>query len=77
MTIDFIIGLLETRYNKELYNIILVIIDRFSKYLLFFPIYNDIIAAELATLFHNKVELQFETLLDIVSDRESLFTSEF
>ena len=57
LTIDFIIGLLEARYSKELYNIILVIMDRFSKYSLFFPVYSDIIAAELATLFYNKIEL--------------------
>ena len=57
LTIDFITSLPEARYNKKLYNAILMIIDRFSKYSLFFPVRSDIIATELATLFHKEIEL--------------------
>src|SRR5436189_5253164 len=56
---------------------ILVIVDRFTKYVRFFPVSTTTDAADLAELFHNKWELDFGPPHGIVSDRGSLFTSAF
>jgi len=54
-----------------------VIVDRFTKYVRFFPVSTTTDAAELAELFHNEWELDFGPPHGIVSDRGSLFTSAF
>jgi hypothetical protein len=40
-------------------NVILVIIDRYTKYSMFFPIATIITSVDLAELFYNEVELRF------------------
>lgn len=75
ISLDFITGLPEVYDGQRLINSLLVIVDRFTKYALFFPISTTIDAAELARLVHNEVELRYGTPRDIVSDRGSVFTS--
>lgn len=77
LTMDFITGLPEAIFQLETVDAILVVVDRFTKYCLFFPVSKTINAAELAELFHNKVELKFGPPDGIVSDRGSVFTSKF
>ncbi len=74
---DFIIGLPEVWYQDRFVDAILVIVDRFTKYSLFFPVSTITTSVELVELFYREVELRFGALEGIVSDRGSVFTSQF
>ena len=54
---DFITSLPVTIYEKREVDSILVIVDRFLKFVRFFPVYTIITASDLAELYHNKIEL--------------------
>jgi len=77
LIIDFIIGLPPTKIRtREVANAILVIFNRYIKFLGYFAILITIIAAELADLFL-KQWLLFSTLRGIISDRGTIFNSVF
>jgi len=77
LTIDFIIGLPPTKIRtKEVTNAILVIVDRYIKFLGYFTIIITITAVELVDLFL-KQWLLFSTLRGIVSNRGTVFNSAF
>ena len=70
---DFIVGFPKVKGMKS----VLIVIDRFSKYAVFIPIPNVCpinVASEL--IFRNMVKL-FGLPEDIISDRDSWFTSQF
>ncbi len=71
---DFITGLPRTANG---YDAILVFVDRLSKMAHFIPTTKDVQAREFAQLFLDHVIKQHGIPSDIVSDRGSLFTSEF
>jgi transposase InsO family protein len=77
LSMDFITGLPQSIWREQPVDAILVIVDRFTKYCLYFPVSTTINAAELAELFHNEVELIHGPPDGIISDRGSVFTSEF
>jgi hypothetical protein len=77
LSMDFITGLPPAIYKGEHVDAILVIVDRYTKWSLFFPVSSTITAAGLAELFHNEVELKYGAPEGIVSDRGSIFTSKF
>jgi hypothetical protein len=74
---DFITGLPPVLYEGKVVETIFIIVDKFSKWSLFIPVPLTINIAELAELFHTKVELQFGPPNSIVSDRGLIFTSNF
>jgi hypothetical protein len=74
---DFIIGLPPSRRGDKVYNAIYVIVDRYTKMALYLPIVKTITVTELTDLFLDKVVRRFRTPRGIVSDRGSIFTSEF
>jgi len=77
LIIDFIIGLPPTKTRTgEVANTILVIVNRYIKFLGYFAILTTIIVAELADLFLKRWFL-FSTLRGIVSDRGTVFNSAF
>jgi len=77
LTIDFIIGLPPTKTRTgEVANAILVIINRYIKFLGYFTILITITVVELADLFLEQW-LLFGTLRGIVSDRGTIFNSAF
>jgi len=77
LTMDFIIGLPPTKIRiGEVANTILVIVNRYIKFLGYFAIIIMIIAAELADLFLERW-LLFSTPRGIVSDRDTIFNSVF
>jgi len=77
LTMDFIIGLPPTKIRtREVANAILVIIDRYIKFLGYFTILIMIIVVELADLFLKRW-LLFGTLRGIVSNRGTVFNSVF
>jgi hypothetical protein len=74
---DFIIGLPPTKTRTgEVADAILVIVDRYIKFLGYFTIIITIIVAELADLFLEQW-LSFSTLRGIISDRGTVFNSAF
>jgi hypothetical protein len=78
ITMDFIVGLppMTTRDGTEK-DAILVIVDRYTKMNKFFAVSTDIKSQELAELIHQEIELKFGVPDGSVSDRGSVFTSEF
>jgi hypothetical protein len=74
---DFIIGLPPNRRGDKVYDIICVIVDRYTKMALYLPIVKTITITELIDLFFNKVVRRFRAPRGIISNYSSLFTSEF
>ena len=54
-----------------------VIVDRFSSRTVMFPISKELTAMEFADSFFFYWVKEFDTLLDMVTDRDRLFTSNF
>jgi len=77
LIIDFIIGLPPTKIRTgEVANAILVIINRYIKFLEYFAVITIIMVAELADLFLERW-LLFSTLRGIMSNRGTIFNSAF
>jgi len=77
LTMDFIIGLPPTKIRtEEVANAILVIVNRYIKFLGYFAVITTITAAELADLFLERW-LLFGTLRGIIPDKGTIFNSVF
>jgi len=77
LTINFIIGLPPTKIRtRKVANAILVIINRYIKFLGYFTIIIIITAVELVDLFLKRW-LLFSTLRGIISNRGTVFNSAF
>ena len=77
LTIDFIIGLTPTkRKTKKVADTILIIINRYTKFLRYFTVITTITAAELVDLFL-EWWLLFNILRGIMSDKNTIFNSAF
>jgi len=75
---DFIIDLPPSiGLDNRVYDAILVIIDRYTKMALFIPTTKTLNAAQLARLLDKHIAYKFGIPSGIVSDRDSLFTSQF
>ncbi|RYC53832.1 hypothetical protein CHU98_g12376, partial [Xylaria longipes] len=77
LSMDFITGFPPTFYKGKMVDSIFVIVDRFTKMTLLFPVSTTITATELAVLFHQEVECKYGSPTGIVSDRGPVFTSKF
>ena len=77
LTIDFIIGLPPTKIRTgKVTNTILIIINRYTKFLGYFTIIIIITVVELADLFLEQ-QLLFSILKGIISNRGTIFNSAF
>ena len=77
LTIDFIIGLpLAKTRTKEIANAILIIINKYIKFLRYFAVIIIIIATELADLFLKRW-LLFNILRGIIFNRGTVFNNVF
>src|SRR5437773_11095509 len=75
---DMIVRLPPSADSKgNAYDAILVIVNRFTKMAKYFPIREMIAAPQLAELFCNEIVKQYDTPRSIVTDRGSIFTSEY
>ena len=73
VSIDFIGG-----FSKvEGFGSVLVVMDRFSKYVVFIPASSECPVEEAAHIFFSNVVKHFGMPEDIVSDRDTRFTSRF
>jgi small neutral amino acid transporter SnatA (MarC family) len=59
------------------YDILLVIIDRYTKIALYILVTKKLTTVELADLLLNRVVIRFSILIGIISNRDSQFTSAF
>ncbi|RVW75511.1 Transposon Tf2-2 polyprotein [Vitis vinifera] len=73
ISMDFITGFPKVRDFKSVF----VVVDRFSKYVVFIPAPDTCPAEEAAKLFFSNVVKHFGLPRDIVSDRDARFTGKF
>ena len=72
--IDMIVGLpLSTDSNWDIYNVILIVMDHFTKMVRYFPVQKMMAAPQLADLFCKEIVKHYGTLRSIVADRAGLF----
>ncbi|KAH7621122.1 putative Transposon Tf2-6 polyprotein [Nannochloris sp. 'desiccata'] len=74
VSIDFIVKLPKT---KEGFDAVMVVVDRFSKYVEFIPTFTTATAEETAFLFFKEILCRYGCPASIVSDRDSKFISSF
>jgi transposase InsO family protein len=77
ITMDFITDLPESKARNKAYNSILVVVDRYTKMAHYFPCKKTITAASLADLIWERIIRYYGGIEDMVSDRGSVFTSEY
>ena len=63
--------------DRRAYNAIIVIVDRFTKFSLYKPTRKNLKAYKLAELFFCEVVINYGAPKSIISNRGSLFTSDF
>jgi hypothetical protein len=74
ISMDFIVRLPKT---KEGFDAVMVVVDRFSKYVEFIPTVTTATAEDVATLFYDHILCRHGCPSSIVSDRDSKFISDF
>jgi hypothetical protein len=79
MALDFIIKLLSSvkLITEVVFDLILIIIDRFIKYGYFILYKESLSAEELAYTFNKHIIENYEISKKIISDKDKLFTSRF
>ena len=77
ITMDFITGLPPSKHNGHVYDACLVVVDRYTKMVLYIPVTKKINAIDLAEILFEKIVLVFGAPNGIVSDRGSVFTSAY
>jgi transposase InsO family protein len=77
VTMDFITGLPPSRRGDGVYDAILVVVDRYTKMARYIPTTKKLDASDLADLFFQEVIRFFGVPDGIVTDRGSVFTSQF
>ena len=78
ISIDIIIKLLlSANTDLKVYNAILIVVDYFIKIAKYFLVKTTITAVDLVKLFYQYIICSFETLLFIIIDYTSFFTSQY
>ena len=77
VTLDFIVGLLLSKQGASVYDVILVIVDCYMKHATYIPITCTLDAKGLAALFIDEIVRHYGVPKGIISDRGSIFNSEF
>lgn len=77
ITMDFITDLPVSRFDNNEYDSILVVVDRYTKMTRYIPVTKTIDAVQLATKFIDQIVRFFGIPKGIVSDRGSVFTSNY
>ena len=71
---DFIVGLLPTKYRRNVYNTVLVIIYRYSKIARFILYTKDVATEELSNILYNEIFLRYSVSRSIIINRGLVFT---
>ena len=77
VTMNFITDLLFSKYNRCIYNVILVIVHQYIKMICYIYIIKIITVTQLTDIFYEKIVCWYEVSKEAVSDWESVFTSAF
>jgi hypothetical protein len=77
VSLDFITSLPPSSWRGRVYNAILVIVEMFTKYSFYLPCTKDIDAPNLAELLYERIIPIIGMPENLISDRGSLFTSQF
>ena len=70
---NFITRLLFNNYQNNVYNACLIIVDHFTKMVLYISIIKKIIAVDLKKIIFQKMILIYETFADIISNKNFIF----
>ena len=74
---NFVIGLSFNKYKGVVYDVILVVVDRYIKMIKYLFVFIIIDAAALAELFFIEIVYRYDMPYNIVNDRDSVFISAF
>ncbi len=74
---NFVTNLLLSKRREVVYDLIFMIINRCTKMIKYILIITRINVAELTKVFFEKIILRFNMLTNIMSNRNSVFTSAF
>jgi len=74
---NFVTSLSLSKRQEIIYNSIFVIVDRYIKMTKYIFVIIRIDVVELAKVFFDKIVLHFETLVDIIFNKEFVFISIF
>ena len=74
---NFVIGLSFNKYKSVVYDVILVMINRYIKMIKYLPVSTTIDAAALTELFFIEIVYRYDMPYDIINNRSSVFTSAF
>ena len=74
---NFVIELSLNKYKNVVYNVILVMINRYIKMIRYLFIFIIIDAAALAKLFFIKIVYRYDISYNIVNDRDFMFINVF
>ena len=77
VTMNFITDLSLSKHRDCIYNMILMIVNCYTKMTQYISTVKTVTAVQLTDLFHEKIVCRFETLREVVSDWDSVFTSVF
>jgi transposase InsO family protein len=77
VTLDFITGLPPSKWRGGVYDAVLVLVETFTKFAVYIPCRKDIDAPELAELMYDRFVSFLGMPQNLVSDRDTLFTSKF
>src|SRR5436190_19340013 len=77
MTLDFIISLPSSRWNRQVYNVILIYINVYTKMARYFPCHKTINAPELIRVIFDNIITKVGMFQNLINDYASLFTSKF
>ena len=74
---NFVIELLFNKYKNVVYNVILVMIDRYIKMIKYLFVFIIIDAAALTKLFFIEIIYRYDMFYNIVNNRGFMFTNVF
>jgi hypothetical protein len=74
---NFITDLSSSKRSDDVYDSVLVIIDRYIKMTLYISVTKKITAVELAEIIFDHVMLKYDVSKDVVSNREFIFMSAY
>ncbi len=74
---NIITGLPSSKHSDSVYDVILMIVDCYIKMTQYISISKTLTAMQLTDIFFEKIVCHYETLKEIVSDKGSIFTSNY
>jgi len=66
-----------SKHSNSVYDVILMIVDCYIKMTQYISISKTLIAMQLADIFFEKIVCCYRTFKEIVSDKDSIFTSSY